>query len=156
MSDLHDLLDGLTDGEHIKTTWAHGAHLTATEGPVSTKGRHVWCRGVIRWNDGDINPALTSIEVARDEEVTVTRDDEKALHALLDSLEYGDTVTAELRNSEGSIGITGKVRTDGAFLEVYGYDSYVLRRHSGVMTTFLHSVTVRRTVVQRWEREGNE
>ena len=155
-TDLHNLLDELTDGEHVKATWTRGAFLTINEGPVSIGGREVWCRGFIRWIDGSINSALASLEVANDEEVTATRDDEKALHALLDSLEDGETITAEWRNRDGSMTLTGPAQASGLHREVDGYHYGALRRHSGTLHPALHSITVRRPVVQRWEREDDE
>lgn len=155
-ADLHTLLDGLTDGEQIKATWVRGAFLTINEGPVSIGGREVWCRGFIRWIDGSINSALASIEVARDEELTATRDDEKALKALVDSSKDGEVITAEWRNSDGSMTLTGPVQTSGLLREVDGYTYGALRLQDGALHSALHSVAVRRTVVQRWEREGCE
>lgn len=160
-AELHALLDGLAPGEHIKATWVYDhehehEHTMTLEGPVNIDGRILQCDRPIRWGDGMINPYLTSIEVYRVEQVTATRDDEKAMRDLLDSLEEGETITAEFGNGRGSTIMTGKVRTDGAFLEVYGYDTCALRRHTGSLQTYLHSVTVRRTVVKRWGREGNE
>ena len=157
--DLRTLLDSLKDGEHVKATWVYNydhEHTMTLEGPVSIDDRILQCDRPIRWGDGMINPCLTSVEVSRVEQTTATRDDEKAMHELLDSLKEGDTVTAEFGNGKGSTIITGKVRTDGAFLEVYGYDSRVLRRPRGALYPALLSVTVRRTVVKRWERDGNE
>ena len=153
---LHALLDGLIDGEHIKAAWARGAYLTITEGPVVIDGRGVMCGGFIRWGSGDLAPSLVSIEVAREEEVTVTRDDERALHELLDSLKEGETVTADWGTVAGAISITGKVRTHGLLREVTGYGNCGLREWNGVLHRFLRSVTVRRTVVKRWERDGSE
>ena len=153
---LHTLLDGLTNGEHIKATWMYDEHTVTAEGPAYIYGQDVRCDREIRWEDGSINRSLTSLEVARDEEVTVTRDDEEALHALIDSLEGGETVTAEWRNSDGSMSITGKAWISGLLREVNGYGNCVLRYHDGVPHQFLHSVTARRPVVQRWERDGDE
>ena len=155
--DLHTLLDGLTDGEHVKATWAYNHEHTMTiEGPVNIDGGILQCNRPIRWEDGIINPFLTSLEIANDEEVTVTRDNEKALHELLDSLKEGETVTAARGTVEGTMSITGKVRTHGLLREVTGYGNCGLRERNGVLHHFLRSVTVRRTVVQRWEREDNE
>lgn len=156
-TDMHTMLDGLAPGEHIKATWVYDCEHTMTiEGPVNIDDRILQCDRPIRWEDGMINPYLTSLEVCRVEQVTATCDDEKDMRDLLDSLEEGETITAEFGNDRGSTIMTGKVRTDGAFLEVYGYDTCVLRRHSGMLSAFLRSVTVRRTLVQRWEREGDE
>lgn len=155
-ADLHTLLDGLSDGEHIKATWKFDRHVTTSEGPVDMDGRRVRCDLYIRWDDGGINDRLTSIEVAREEEVTVTRDDEEALHALLDSLEDGEVITAKWRNGDGSMTLTGPVQTSGLLREVDGYTYSALRLQDGVLHSALRSITVRRTVVQRWERERNE
>lgn len=54
-------------------------------------------------------------EMTRDEEVTVNRDDEKALHALLDSLVDGETVTAEWRDENGATTVTGSAMLSGGF-----------------------------------------
>ena len=154
-TDLHNLLDGLTDGEHIKATWKAGNVEVTAEGPVSIDGLEVSCWEFVRWDSGKVNSSLASVEVTREVEVTVTRDDEEALHELLDSLEGGETITAEWGNESGSISITGKARADRAFREVYKYQSNILRQYSGVLHHHLRSVTVRRTVVQRWERDGD-
>lgn len=159
--DLHTLLDGLKDGEHVKATWVYNydhehEHTMTLEGPVNIDDRILQCDRPIRWGDGMINPYLTSVEVARDEEVTVAREDEKAMHELLDSLKEGETVTAEWGTVEGAMRITGKVRAYGPLREVTGYGNCGLRERNGVLHHFLRSVTVRRTVMKRWEREGDE
>lgn len=155
-ADLHTLLDSLTDGEHIKATWVYDGHTITVEGPIHKQGRRVGCYRYIRWHDGDINPTLTSIEVTRDEEVTATRDNEKALHALIDSLEDEGTITAEWRDGSGTTTVTGAVRVSGDSCWVLGYLSLTLRWDDRMLLPSLHSVTVRRTVVQRWERGGHE
>ena len=156
-TDLHTLLDGLAGGEHVKATWRFDRHVITSEGPVDMDGRSVRCDLHIRWENGGINDRLTSLEVIRGEEViTATRDDEEALSALIDSLESGERITAEWRNSDGSMSITGTVRASGPLLEVRGCGYFVLRHYDGFLHSALHSVTVRRAVVQRWEREGNE
>ena len=155
--DLHKLLDGLTDGEQAKAMWKFDRHVITSEGPVDVDGRYVRCNLHIRWESGGINDRLTSLEVIRGEEViTATCDDEKDLHSLLDSLKNGDTVTAEYLYKERSMVITGPVRTDCDFIEVDGYYTLALRQDTGALHKHLHSVTVRRTVVQRWERERDE
>lgn len=155
-NDLHTLLDSLTDGEHVKATWVYDKHTVVVEGPVSANDRGVWCDRFIRWTDGSINRSLASLEVTYDEEVTVTRDDEEALHALLDSLTDGQDVTAEWRNRRGAMITTGHVHASDGALEVRGYGVNVLHWHRTGLHRFLHSVTVRRTVVQRWERDDDE
>lgn len=155
-ADLNALLDGLSGGEHAKATWKFDRHVITAEGPVEMDGPTVRCDLHIRWDNGGINDRLTSLEVTHNEEViTATRNDEKALHALLDSLEDGDMVTAEYLDEKRSMIITGTVRTGGAFIEVDGYYTLVVRQHNGLLHHKLHSVTVRRPVVYRWERDGN-
>ena len=155
-ADLHTLLDGLTGGEQAKATWKFDRHVITAEGPVDVDGKELRCDLHIRWDNGGINDRLTSLEVTNDEEViTATRDDEKAMHSLLDSLGDGDTVTAEYLDEKRSMIITGTVRTGGAFVEVDGYYTLVLRQHNGLLHHKLRSVTVRRTLVQRWEREDD-
>ena len=154
--DLHTLLDSLTDGEHAKATWKFDRHAITAEGPVDKHGPAVLCDLYVRGDSGHINFRLTSVEVDREEEVTVARSDEKAMHELLDSLKEGETVTAAWGTVEGTMSITGKVRTHGLLREVTGYGNCGLRERNGVLHHFLRSVTVRRTVVQRWEREDNE
>ena len=154
-TDLRTLLDSLTNGEHVKATWKRGEVEVTAEGPVHVDGlQHRSCYLVIRSGIGFVS-GLTSIEVTRTEEVTVTRDDEAALHALLDSLTDGQKITAEWRDAKGSIVITGTVENIDLCQEVHGYYSNLLR-WGRVLHRDLHSVTVRRTVVQRWEREKEE
>ena len=156
-TDLHVLLDGLKGGEHAKAKWKFDRHVITAEGPIDMDGRTILCDLHIRWDKGGINDRLISLEVIRGEEViTATCDDEKAIHSLLDSLEDGDTVTAEYLDEKGTMTLEGTVRTGGAFLEVDGYYTLVLRQHNALLHHKLRSVTVRRTVVQRWEREGDE
>ena len=152
---LHELLDGLTDGEHIKATWKVDQVKVTAEGAVVKVEKSLWCDRLIRWEDGVIHPTLTSVEVTRDEEVTATRDDEKALHALLDSLEGGEAITAEWRDEKGTTTLTGSVGVDGAYKVVRGPVPLPLCWSAGI-PRFLHSITVRRPIVQRWEREGDE
>ena len=176
-TDLRTLLDSLTNGEHVKATWKRGEVEVTAEGPVHVDGlQHRSCYLVIRSGIGFVSgltsievtrteevtvtrddeaAGLTSIEVTRTEEVTVTRDDEAALHALLDSLTDGQKITAEWRDAKGSIVITGTVENIDLCQEVHGYYSNLLR-WGRVLHRDLHSVTVRRTVVQRWEREKEE
>lgn len=155
--DLHTLLNNLTDGEQAKATWKFDRHVITAEGPVDVDGKELRCDLHIRWDNGGINARLASLEVTHDEEViTATSDDENGLHSLLDSLGNGDTVTAEYLDKKGPIALTGTVRTVGAFLEVDGYYTLVLRQHNGLLHHKLRSVTVRRTLVQRWEREDDE
>ena len=154
-TDLRTLLDSLTNGEHVKATWKRGEVEVTAEGPVHVDGpQHRSCHRVIRLPRFVIG--LTSIEVTRTEEVTVTRDDEAALHALFDSLEDGQKITAEWRDAKGSIVITGTVENTDLCQEVHGYYSNLLRWGGDKLHRDLHSVTVRRTVVQRWEREKEE
>ena len=154
-ADLHTLLDSLTDGEHVKATWKAGQVEVTAEGPVYKDDLHCACFHTIRWDDGKIESTLTSVEVIRDGEVTVTRDDEEALRELIDSLEDGEAVTAEWRDKHGSMSVTGTVLTAGPRREVRGCGYSVLRHYDGFLHSALHSVTVRRTVVQRWGREGD-
>lgn len=156
-ADLHTLLDSLTEGDHVKATWAQGEYLTTVEGPVRVSGLHYSCVRTIRWSGGEINNILTSFEVTRTEEVTVTRDDEEALHALLDSLAEGQEITAEWRSEDGVMTLTGAVRTIGSLQELHGYTSIGLRWHTdGVLHPDLQYVTVHRPAVQRWERGRDE
>lgn len=153
---LHELLNSLKDGEHVKATWKVDNHEVTVKGPVM-KIEDVFLRDhPIRWDDGSINPYLTSLEVVRDEEATATRDDVEALQALVDSLEDGWEVTAELRDGTGTMSIAGSVMVDGAYKCVVGYKRIPLRWSGGVLHHILHSVTVRRPVVYRWVREGHE
>ena len=154
--DLHSLLDSLTGGEHVKATWTIDKCLVASEGPVSVEDRYCECCMTIRWEDGEISSTITSFEVTRTEEVTATRDDEDALHALLDSLTDGQEVTAEWRNENGSMAVTGTAMSDQNYMWVRGPVSFPLRSHDGNLDPALHSVTVRRPIVQRWEREDDE
>lgn len=152
-TDLRTLLDSLTNGEHVKATWKRGEVEVTAEGPVHVDGpQHRSCHQVIRSGIGLVI-GLTSIEVTRTEEVTVTRDDEAALHALFDSLEDGQKITAEWRDAKGSIVITGTVENTDLCQEVHGYHSNLLRWGGDQLHRDLHSVTTHRTVVHRWERE---
>lgn len=155
-NDLHALLDSLAGGEHVKATWQRGSVKIAAEGPVYVDGSHCACSLTIRTASGTINKTLTSIEVTRDEEIAFTRDDEVELHALLDSLEDGEEVTAEWRDENGSITITGMVRSDGCFMFARGPVSFSLRGDDGGLHPSLRSITVRRPVVHRWERGSDE
>ena len=156
-ADLNAILDSLTGGEQAKATWKFDRHVITAEGPVDVDGKDLRCDLQIRWDNGGINDRLTSLEVTNDEEViTATRDDEKAMHSLLDSLGCGDTVSAEYLDEKGPMTLTGTVRSEGVFLEVDGYYTLVLRQHNGLLHHKLRSATVRRIVVQRWEREGDE
>lgn len=152
---LHELLNSLKDGEHVKATWQIDSITITAEGPA-TIYEMIWCDRTIRWNDGVINPNLTSLEVIRDEEATATRDDEKSLYALVDSLEEGWEVTAELRDEKGSKTFTGSVMVDDAYRLLVGNERTPLRWSGGVLHHKLHSVTVRRPVVYRWERYVGE
>lgn len=154
--DLNALLDSLTNGEHIKATWKRAEHEIAIEGPVYVDGTYCECHKALRWSDRTIEPSLTSIEVTRTEEVTVTRDDEAALHTLLVSLVGGEKVTAEWRNESGTMILTGTATLDAHGLLVRGAVSFLLRHVDGRPYRTLHSVTVRRTLVKRWERDGDE
>lgn len=153
---LHELLNSLKDGEHVKATWVVDNHEVTVKGPVM-KIEDVFLRDhPIRWDDGSINPYLTSLEVVRVEEVTATRDDEEALRALVDSLEDGWEVTAELHDEKGTMTLTGSVVVDGAYKYMVGDERTPLRWSGGGLHHKLHSVTVNRPVVLRWEREGDE
>ena len=68
-TDLHTLLDSLTDGEHIKATWTYREHSYTVEGPVRVDGDYCACFRAIRWNDGTIVESLTAFEVTRTEEI---------------------------------------------------------------------------------------
>lgn len=149
---LHELLNSLKDGEHVKATWVDNNHKVTFEGPVHINGREASCRLHIRWDDGIINPFLTSLEVVRVEEVTATRDDEKSLYALVDSLEDGWEVTAELRDEKGSKTFTGAVMVDDAYRLLVANERTPLRWSDGILHIKLHSVTVTRPLVYRWER----
>ena len=158
-TDLNALLDSLTDGEHVKAVWKAGAVEVTTEGPARVNGlQYRACYRVIRSGIGLIDPYLTSFEVTRTEEVTVTRDDEEALHALIDSLEAGETVTAEWRDENGRMVLTGTAMSNGVHVRVHGPFALRLRSYDGdLLNRDLHSVTTHRpVVVQRWERDGDE
>ena len=155
-ADLHTLLDSLKDGDHIKATWVHGAYLTTTEGPVNINGQGVRCNNYLRWDNGTVHPFLISLEIAHDEEVTTTIDDEEEMIALIDSLENGDAVTAEWRNRDGSMSVTGTTQISDIAREVCGPVLFPLRWHDRGLHNLLYSITVRRPVVQRWEREGDK
>jgi hypothetical protein len=156
-ADLPTLLDSLTDGEHVKATWTYGEYVTSSEGPVHIDGDHCSCYGRIRWDDGTIAKTLTAVEVTHTDGTTVTRYDEEALHALLDSLEDGETITAEWCSEDGVMTLTGAVRTIGSLQEVCGYTTIALRWHdNGLLHSDLQYVTVHRPVVQRWERGLDE
>ena len=51
-AELHALLDGLTDGEHVKVTWTQGKYLFTIEGPVYVDEKYRECVRAIRWPDG--------------------------------------------------------------------------------------------------------
>ena len=155
-TDLHALLDGLTDGEHIKATWVVDNHEITVKGPVMQIEDVLWCDRPIRWEDGSINRYLTSLEVVRDEEATATRDDVDALNALVESLEDGWEVTAECLDARGTMTFAGSVVVDGAYKYILGDERIPLRWSGGVLHHKLHSVTVRRPVVYRWERYVGE
>lgn len=156
-TDPNTLLNSLTDGDNVKATWLRGKHALTVEGPVYIVGEmYCWGYTAIRWADGEIESTLTSIEVTRDEEVTATRDEEDALNALLDSLKDGQEVTAELRYENWSLIATGPVGSVCAGLRVLGPSGVWLRFASGKLPESLHSVTVRRTITHRWERDGDE
>lgn len=156
-NDLHALLDSLTDGEHVKATWTYESRVVTAEGSAYVgAGRFRSCHQALRWNDGKIHGTLTSFEVTRIEEVTATRDDEKALDDLLDSLEEGEIVTAEWHNGKGPMTLTGPVHLSAYFQEVRGYTFETLRWRDSRLHDTLRSVTVMRPVVQRWERADDE
>lgn len=150
---LHELLNSLKDGEHVKATWKVDQIEATAEGPVSKDDLYCSCFQTIRWGDGDIFQNLTSLEVARYEEVIATRDDEKSLYALVDSLEEGWEVTAELHDENGSKTFTGSVVVDDAYRLLVGNERTPLRWSDGILHIKLHSVTVTRPVVYRWVRE---
>ena len=151
---LHELLNSLKDGEYVKATWVVDNHEITIKGPVM-KVEDVFLRDrPIRWEDGSINPFLTSLEVVRDEETTATRDNVVALQALVDSLEDGWEVTAELHDENGTMTRTGSVVVDGAYKYVAGDERIPLRWSGGVLHHKLRSITVIRPVVYRWECEG--
>ena len=152
---LHALLDSLTDGEHVKATWKRGEIEVTTEGPVHVGGAYCACFQAIRWNGGTINEYLASFEVTRTEEITVTRDDEAALNALLDSLTDGQEVGAKWRSKAGAMILTGQVVLPAAAAGrgVRGLITHPMRWSDGRFHQYLHSVTVRRTIVHRWERK---
>ena len=153
---LHELLNSLKDGEHVKATWVVDNHEITIKGPVM-KIEDVFLRDrPIRWEDGSINPFLTSLEVVRDEEATATRDDVDALNALVESLEDGWEVIIECLDEKGTTTFAGPVVVDGAYKYVLGGERIPLRWSGGVLHHKLRSVTVVRPVVYRWERYVGE
>lgn len=154
--ELHTLLDSLTGGEHVKATWKNGKYTLAAEGPVYIDGTYCECSETLRWGGGAIEETLTSIEVTHTEDVTVTRDDEAALHALLDSLGDCEEVTAEWHNEFGTMVLTAAVMSDRDYMWVNGPVPFRLRCDDGSLEPALRSVTVHRNVVKRWERDGDE
>lgn len=155
-ADLHALLDDLSHGEHVKATWVYNTHRVTVEGLVYKNDLYCSCFHTIRCTDGSIESTLTSLEVTRYEEVTITRDDEDALHELIDSLEEGQAISAEWCSENGTMIVTGAAKSYGVHAWLLGYSYGTLRWRDGTLQSDLRSVTALRPVVQHWEREGDE
>ena len=162
LKELHDLLDGVRDGQHCKAVYRHDEYTCTIEGPASlARGRDLM--HLHSWHlrcDGKIPPSLIAFafEATTATVVTVTRDDgEDALREAIASLTDGQMVTVEWRDDEtwdkthGPLGIDGKY----VWVKALGGNVY-LCLNGGRLHDRLHSITFTRDEVRRWERDGDE
>ena len=152
-AELHKLLDSLIDGQIITARWDN--RVTAS-GTAHVDDAHVSCGSPIRRRyDRKIDSDLTAVSVTTREEVTVARDDETAMHALLDGLTGGERITVEYRNGDDVTICTGSTDVDCDEVSVYhavGADT--VRWDDRDLHESLHSITVTRPTTVRWERKA--
>lgn len=160
LQDLHDLLDGVKQGQHCKAVYRRGEHTLTIEGPASlARGRDLM--HLHSWHlrcDGKIPPSLIAFEATTATEVTVTRDDGvAALREAIASLTDGQMVTGEWRRGEAWKKARGPLGIAEGYIWVKspGGNSY-LTPSGGELHDRLHSLTFTRDEVRRWERDGDE
>lgn len=152
-AELHKLLDSLTDGQIVTARWDNRV---IASGSAHVDDAHVSCGSPIRHRyDRKIDSDLTAVSVTTREEVTVARDDETAMHALLDGLTDGERITVEYRDGDKLATCTGPADVS--------IDSVIVRHAVGIdmvrwgerdLHESLHSITVTRPTTVRWERKA--
>lgn len=158
LQELHDLLDGVRDGQHCKAVFRHDEYTYTIEGPVRVASVVTAIGTRVILHSGDINDVLAAFETTTTTEVTVTRDDgEDALREAIASLTDGQMVTAEWRMGDSWTRVHGRARSAGDDWHMDGGAMRMwLTSDSGSTHARLHSLTFTRDEVRRWERDGDE
>ena len=158
-TELHTLLDSLTHGQTVTVTWEQGGFNITSTGPVKISGKYIGVFYCLRYESGNINYSVTSVEATVEQTTTATRDDPAALLELVKSLTDGQKVTAEWRSEDGErVAITtGPVVRDVDYQcinvrGVWGEDNTLSAYGDLHVTLYSVTTTVTRTV--RWEREA--
>lgn len=165
LTDLHALLDTVQSGDIITAaetlSMYDGSTVhTITNGPARVSGGHVSVGYTALRNLTRITPTITAVSVTTREEVTVTRDDEPAMHALLDGLTDGERITVEFRDGDevtiyiGSVDVSRDDvdRDEVTVHHALGVDT--VRWDDRDLSYALHSITATREVTKRWERKA--
>lgn len=154
-AELHALLDSLVNGQVVTAIWHFDKdHTVTATGPALVDGAHVSCTCLIRSKyDHKIDSNLISVEVTTEQATTVTRDDESAMHALLDGLTDGDKLTVEYRDDDRVSICIGSADVGHDEVDVHhavGVD--MVRWDDRDLSHGLHSITATRPTTVRWGR----
>lgn len=153
-AEFHALLNVLSTGDRITTTWLYEDDAISIEAPVVVKGKEVESYGLTLRFEAEHKPPsdLLSISATYSNKITATSEDPDSLGWLLNSLEDGEQITVVFRLGDNETTFTGGVsKGEGLTLMLESPFLPFLRYYSGEMRPELHSVSVVRKVTKTWE-----